>query len=81
MTHNVKTYIMRRQFLDLCLRISYNHNMRQRKKISISLGDMQNWRRITRLLGYGDKSKYKLLRKLLCYAEQHPALFSSDSVL
>ena len=55
--------------------------MIDRKKIGIWVKDLAEWQRIASLLGYGSKSKYKLLRKLLRYAEEHKSLFSSDSIL
>ena len=47
----------------------------KRKKISIEVGDLQTWEAIAARLHYGPKSKYKLLRKLLAFALQHPIDF------
>ncbi len=46
-----------------------------RKKISIDLDDLRDWESVAAKLHYGPKSKYKLLRKLLAFALQHPIDF------
>jgi hypothetical protein len=48
-----------------------------RKKISIGLLDLRMWEHVAESLGYGPKSKYKLLRKLLVYAAEHRPLFKA----
>lgn len=46
-----------------------------RTGIYILRSDLARWQSVTEALGYGPKSKYKLLRQLLDYAELHPDLF------
>ena len=46
-----------------------------RTGIYINWADLNRWKQVTERLGYGPKSKYKLLRLLLSYAETHSDLF------